>query len=87
MLKLIDFYADWCGPCQIMTPVLEELEKTLINKVTFTKVNVDVDMNMAQKYSIMSIPTFVLEKDGKEVDRKLGAIPKKTLEDWLNSYL
>jgi len=66
---------------------LEELEKTLGDKISFSKINVDTDMETAQKYSIMSIPTFVLEKDGKELDRKLGAIPKKSLGDWLNSYI
>ncbi|MFH1955741.1 MAG: thioredoxin [Patescibacteria group bacterium] len=87
MLKLIDFYADWCGPCKVMTPIIEELEKTLGDKISFSKINVDTDMETAQKHSIMSIPTFVLEKDGKELDRKLGAIPKKSLGDWLNSYI
>lgn len=87
MLKLIDFYADWCSPCQAMVPFIEELEKTFGGKISFAKINVDTDMETAQKYSIMSIPTFVLERDGKEIDRKLGAIQKKVLEDWLNSYL
>ncbi|MFH1565610.1 MAG: thioredoxin [bacterium] len=87
MLKIIDFYADWCAPCQIMGPFIDEFKKTFEGKAEFAKVNVDSDMDTAQKYSIMSIPTFVIEKDGNEIDRKTGAIPKKSLEDWIKSYL
>lgn len=77
--KVIDFYADWCGPCQMMKPVIEELEKELAGKVEFVKVNVDEDQATASKYGVMSIPTFVIEKDGKEIDRKIGFVPKEEL--------
>jgi thioredoxin len=85
-LKLIDFYADWCGPCQVMKPVFAELEPLYQGKIEFTKVDVEVDSAQAAQFGIMSIPTFVLVKDGKEVDRRLGAMPKDTLKAWLDSH-
>lgn len=85
-LKLIDFYADWCGPCQIMKPVFAQLEPEYKGKIEFTQVDVEVDSAQAAQFGIMSIPTFVLVKDGKEVDRRLGAMPKDTLKTWLDSH-
>lgn len=84
---LIDFYADWCGPCQVMKPVFAEIEKDYTSKIEFKKVDVDADSAMAAQYGIMSIPTFVILKDGKEVSRKLGAMPKEALKSWLDSSL
>ncbi len=83
----IDFYADWCGPCQIMKPTFAELEKEYAGKIEFKKVDVETDSAMAAQYGIMSIPTFVILKDGKEVARKLGAMPKDSLKSWLDSSL
>ncbi len=77
MLKLIDFYADWCGPCKMMAPVIEELEKEFAGKVTFEKINIDRETEKASQYGVMSIPTYVLEKDGKEAERLIGARPKE----------
>lgn len=87
MIQLIDFYADWCGPCIAMKPVFEEVEKQYEGKVTFKKVNVDSDPSEAQKYGIMSIPTFVIVKDDKEVDRRMGAMPKDQLVSFIDSNL
>lgn len=87
MIQLIDFYADWCGPCIAMKPVFEEVEKQYEGKVTFKKVNVDSDPSEAQKYGIMSIPTFVIVKDGKEVDRRMGAMPKDQLVSFIENNL
>ena len=87
MIQLIDFYADWCGPCIAMKPVFEEVEKQYEGKVTFKKVNVDADPSEAQKYGIMSIPTFVIVKDDKEVDRRMGAMPKDQLVSFIDSNL
>jgi len=87
MIKLIEFHADWCSPCQTMKLIVADLEKSLAGKVEFSQVNVDTQMEIAQKYSIMSIPTFVLEKEGIEVGRKTGAISREAMEIWLNSYL
>lgn len=87
MLKLIDFYADWCGPCKIMAPIFEEIEKNYEGKVEFQKIDVEADQEMAAQYGIMSIPTFVILKDEKEVDRRTGAMPKEMLTQWIDSNL
>lgn len=78
-IELIDFYADWCGPCQQMKPILEEIEKEIGNGFKVTKINVDENQAEAQKYSVMSIPTFIIKKDGRVVDQLVGAQSKETL--------
>ena len=87
MIKIIDFYADWCGPCKMMAPVFVELEKEYKEKVEFSKVDVETNGEMAQQYQVMSIPTFVILKDDKEIDRRMGAMPKEVLKDWIDSKL
>lgn len=87
MIKLLDFYADWCGPCKVMAPVFEEIEGNYAGKVEFQKVDVESESDMASDFGIMSIPTFVIVKDDKEIDRKVGAMPKEMLKDWLNSHI
>lgn len=87
MLTLIDFYADWCGPCHAMRPIFEEVEKDYSGKVEFKKVDVEVESEMAAQYSIFSIPTFVILKDGEEISRKTGAMPKEVLKSWIDSNL
>ena len=80
---LIDFWATWCGPCQMMGPVIEQLAIEYEGKVKVGKVNVDEEPGLAQTFGVMSIPTFVLVKDGKVVEQKIGAMPKSELEDML----
>lgn len=87
MLTFIDFYADWCGPCLAMKPVFDEVKKEYAGRVEFRKVDVETDGALAAKYGVMSIPTFVIEKNGSEVARKIGAVPKDVLKSWLNAYL
>jgi len=87
MLTLIDFYADWCGPCKIMEPIFTEIKNDYEGKVTFKKVDVEANSAEASKYSVMGIPTFVLLKGEKEVSRKVGAMPKDILTNWLDSNL
>ena len=77
MLKLIDFYADWCPPCKTMSPIIKDLEKEYEGKIVFEEVNVDRENERASRYGVLSIPTFVLEKDGQEVERLIGARPKE----------
>ena len=76
---LIDFYADWCGPCIVMKPVIEELEKEIAGEIEIKKINVDEKSDEATKYGVMSIPTFIVLKDGKEVGRKIGVTSKQEL--------
>lgn len=83
-IELLDFYADWCGPCQQMKPVIEELEKELKGKVTITKINVDKENGRASQYNIMSIPTFLIKKDGKIIDQLQGIQSKEALLKKLN---
>ena len=79
---LVDFNADWCGPCRMLGPVIEELAES--NKeLKVVSVNVDDNSSLAQKYGIMSIPCLILFKDGKEVKRSLGFIPKEELEEFI----
>ncbi|OQX51256.1 thioredoxin [candidate division CPR3 bacterium 4484_211] len=87
MITLIDFYADWCPPCQMMGPVLEEVERELNGEIEFRKVNVDEERDLAQKFMVMGIPTFVIMKDGQELDRRSGAIPKEEFKKWIKGYL
>ncbi len=76
---LVDFWAVWCGPCQMVGPVIEELAEELEGKVVVGKVNVDENQELAQEYSVMSIPTIIVFKDGKEVGKVLGAVGKDQL--------
>ena len=87
MIQLLDFYADWCGPCQVMKPLLNEIEKDYEGKVEFKQVDVETETAMASQFGIMSIPTFVILKDGKEIARKLGAMPKDIIKGWIDSSL
>lgn len=87
MIELLDFYADWCSPCQAMKPVFEDVEKEYEGKVTFKKVDVESDTAMAQKFAVMSIPTFVILKDGEEVARRMGAMPKDALTNWIDANI
>ena len=87
MITLMDFYADWCGPCKIMAPIFVELEREYGERVEFKKVDVETNGDTAQQYQIMSIPTFVITKNSKELDRRTGAMPKEVLKDWIDSNL
>ena len=81
---LIDFYADWCGPCKMLAPVLEEVAKENTN-AKFVKINVDDAQELAMEYNIMSIPTLVVIKNGKEVNRMVGLASKSELMEIINS--
>ena len=80
-IQLVDFYADWCGPCIVMKPVIDEIEKELAGKIEVKKINVDENQYEANKYGVMSIPTYLVLKDGKEVERFVGAQIKEIMKN------
>lgn len=84
---LVDFYADWCGPCQAMLPVVEELAEQLSGEAKVVKVNVDQTPELAARYQVRSIPNFVVIKNGEVQDRFIGAQPRSVLLDAVNSHL
>jgi thioredoxin 1 len=77
---LIDFYADWCGPCRLQTPIVEEFARRMGDQVEVKKINVDDHMDMATKYRIYVVPTLIIEKDGKEIRRIEGLTDASSLE-------
>ena len=82
---VVDFWAEWCGPCRMIAPALEEISGTLGNKVKIVKLNVDENPQTASKYGIMSIPTLMLFKGGEMASRQVGAAPKQKLEQWITT--
>ncbi len=84
-LVLVDFWAEWCGPCRQLIPVLEEVSKEMSGKVEICKINVDESPNTAAQYGIRSIPTMFLFKDGKQIDTKVGLNSKATLVSWIEA--
>ena len=84
---LVDFWAEWCGPCKMLGPILEEISEDLKDKLQVVKVNLDENQDLAMKYSIRSIPTLLLFKEGELVDTKVGLLPKSDLVEWLSSKL
>ncbi len=86
-LMLIDCWAVWCGPCRMIAPVIDELAIDYNGRMTVGKLNVDDNPETSTKFCIVSIPTLLIMKDGKEADRIIGACPKKTIEEKLKKYL
>ena len=74
-LMMVDFWADWCGPCKMLAPVIDGLAAQYAGKAVVGKVNVDEEQELAIRYGVMSIPTVIFFKDGKEIDRKVGVMP------------
>lgn len=84
---LVDFYADWCGPCKMLSPIIDQVAQDYAGKATISKLNVDENNELAQKFNVMSIPTLIFFKDGKEVQRMTGAQPKAKLTRALDKMI
>ena len=84
---LVDFWADWCGPCKAIAPALEEIGAEYAGKLTVAKVNIDENPLTPNSYAVRGIPTLILFKDGKAVSTKVGAAPKSALKQWVESAL
>jgi thioredoxin 1 len=86
-IEFLDFYADWCGPCRIMEPTLQALSQELGERVKITKIDVDNENEKAMQYGVMSIPTYIILKDGQEIERFVGATSKDVLKSKLEANL
>ena len=84
---LIDFWAEWCGPCRVLIPVIEELSKVYAGKVKILKMNIDENPNTPSSLGVRSIPTMMLFNNGKQIATKIGVLPKGTIEQWVNSLI
>ena len=81
---VVDFWAEWCGPCRMIAPALDEISGAMGDKVKIVKLNVDENPNVAAKYGIMSIPTLMMFKNGEIASRQVGAAPKQKLHQWIS---
>ncbi len=86
-LAMVDFWADWCGPCKMVTPFVEKIADEYDGKALVGKVNIDEEPELAQRFGVMSIPTLVFLKNGKEFDRKVGVMPPETFTNVLDENL
>ena len=86
-LVLVDFWAEWCGPCRMVGPIMDELSKDFEGKAIVGKIDVDANQEYAAKYGVRNIPTVLLFKNGELVSRQVGVAPKKTYEDAINAAL
>ena len=84
---LVDFWADWCGPCRMIAPALEEIAGVLSDKVSIVKINIDENPDTPGKYGVRGIPTMLLFKGGQAVAQKVGAAPRGQIQQWLESEL
>ncbi|HET6819477.1 MAG TPA: thioredoxin [Candidatus Limnocylindria bacterium] len=84
---LVDFWAPWCGPCRLVSPVVESIGEAHADKLTVAKVNTDENQQLAMRYSIFSIPTLIVFKDGREAARVVGFMPQEAMEERLREYL
>lgn len=87
MVEVLKFFADWCGPCHVLNPIMDELEKEMGDKVAVKKIDVDKESEFASKNGVLSIPTLLILKDGKEVDRIVGVASKESIKSKITPHL
>jgi thioredoxin 1 len=85
-VAVVDFWAEWCGPCKMIAPLVEDLATTYVGKVKVGKVDTDAEQTYAKQYNVRSIPTLLFFKDGKVIDQIIGAVPKPVLEAKFKQY-
>ncbi|HBF0499327.1 TPA: thioredoxin [Clostridioides difficile] len=86
-LVVVDFFATWCGPCKMLSPIYEALGNEMVEKANFLKVDIDQNIELAQKFEVSTVPTMLIFKDGKPVDRLIGFMPKENLKNKIESYM
>lgn len=84
---VVDFFATWCGPCKMLSPIYEALGNEMVEKANFLKVDIDQSIELAQKFEVSTVPTMLIFKDGKPVDRLIGFMPKENLKNKIESYM
>jgi thioredoxin 1 len=84
---IIDFWAEWCGPCRMLAPILDQLSEEMEGKVKIVKMNIDENPETPSKFGVRGIPTMLLFKEGKQIATKVGVQPKNVLQEWINSSL
>lgn len=86
-LVVIDFFATWCGPCKMLTPIFESLSNEMSDKVDFGKIDIDRSLEVAQEFNIVSVPTMIIFKNGKMVEKMVGFTPKEQLKSKIQAHL
>lgn len=86
-LVVVDFFATWCGPCKMLSPVYDSVETEMEDKAEFYKVDIDQSMELAERFVVTTVPTVIVFKDGKEMDRLVGFIPKENLKSKIESHI
>ena len=86
-LTIVDFFATWCGPCKMLAPIFESLSKEMSDKVDFAKIDIDRSLEIAQEYKVVSVPTMIIFKNGKEVQRMVGFTPKEQIKSKIKAHL
>ena len=87
LLKIVDFWAEWCGPCKQIGPILEEISNEKKDEIKILKLNIDENPDVAQKYGVQGIPTLMIFKEGNLIDTKVGSLPKSSIVEWIESKL